>query len=263
MADSKSGRDEQADREDRRQRERALAAELERGEEPEPPADTASLDAVESAVGDLSFPATAAAVVAAAGELPVTTAVPAATISDETAVDGETSGGAAVAGDEMSGGAVGDGDEAVSDEPAGDGDEATDGAAAATDAPTARVATHTVAELLPDSEQLQFPAPAAVRAHVRRPTVAGTIKRVVEAGADLDGVVFGRSQRDAYRRTFRALAAVDTADGDEPVGTVADWGVGQVADTGSYPPSRRLRKEAAAVCRRNGYEIRDDEWLGA
>jgi hypothetical protein len=117
--------------------------------------------------------------------------------------------------------------------------------------------------LLPESDNLQFPAPAAVRAHVRRPTVAGAIKRAVEAGVDLDGTVFGRSQRDAYRRTFRALAAVDTGDDDEPVSTVTDWLVDRVDDTGSYPPSRRLRKEAAAVCRRNGYEIRDDEWLGA
>lgn len=255
MADSKSGRDEQADRADRRQRERALAEELDRGEEPEPPADTDSLDTVESAVDDLSFPATAAAVVAAAGGLPVTAAVPAATVSDGLAADGEAGGDPAVAGDETGGGAVGDGDTA-SDETAGDG-------TAAADDPIARVATHTVAELLPDSEDLQFPAPAAVRAHVRRPTVAGAIKRVVEAGADLDGVVFGRSQHDAYRRTFRALAAVDTTDGDEPVGTVADWVVERVDDTGSYPPSRRLRKEAAAVCRRNGYEIPDDEWLGA
>lgn len=253
MADDKSGRDEQAHRVDERQRERALAEELERGEESEPPADADSLDAVETAVGDLSFPATAAAVVSVAGELPVTAAPAEARIGgardDEASGDDETNGDTETSRD----------DEMETD----DGTAAADGEGTADDERAARVATYTVAELLPESERLQFPAPEAVRAHVRRPTVAGAIKRIVEAGDDLDGTVFGRSQRDAYRRTFRALAALDTADDDEPVGTVTDWAVEQIEATGSYPPSRRLRKEAAAVCRRNGYEIRDDEWLGA
>jgi hypothetical protein len=247
MADNKSGRDEQAHRVDERQRERALAEELERGEEPEPPADADSLDAVETALDELSFPATAAAVVSVAGELPVTAAPAEATIGG--ASDGETG--------------VDEGTDGHAETETDDGTAAADGEGTADDERTARVATYTVAELLPESERLQFPAPEAVRAHVRRPTVAGAIKRIVEAGDDLDGAVFGRSQRDAYRRTFRALAALDTTDDDEPVGTVTDWAVERIETTGSYPPSRRLRKEAAAVCRRNGYEIRDDEWLGA
>lgn len=199
MADDRAGRDAQAHDEERRQRERDLAEELRRGDETEPPADPESLDEVAQAVAGLGFPATAAEVVAVAG--------------DHEVIDDHT--------------------------------------------------THTVAELLPNSDALVFPSPAAVRARVERPTVAGAIKRIVEAGDTLQNSPFTRSKREAYERTLRALANVDADDDDETVGTVTDWIVGRIDDTGSFPASRRVRKEAAAVCRQNGYEIRDDEWLGA
>lgn len=74
MADDKSGRNDQADAADRRQRERALEAALERRDEPEPPVEDADLDEVEAAVAELAFPATGADVVAAVGDREVAAA---------------------------------------------------------------------------------------------------------------------------------------------------------------------------------------------
>lgn len=68
MADDKNGREEQAADQQRRQRERAIQAELERMDEPEPPVDTSELAYFETELEALSFPATGAAVVDALGD---------------------------------------------------------------------------------------------------------------------------------------------------------------------------------------------------
>ncbi|MDT3434449.1 hypothetical protein [Haloarcula sp. 1CSR25-25] len=68
MADNKNGRENQAQNEQRRQRERAIAEELERADEPEPPVDPTALAYFETEVESLEFPATAADVVAAVGD---------------------------------------------------------------------------------------------------------------------------------------------------------------------------------------------------
>lgn len=122
--------------------------------------------------------------------------------------------------------------------------------------------TDTVRDLIPETE-VTFDSPAAVRARVQRPTVAAAMKRVVEASAGVQGVSLDISQREAYERTFRSLAAVDADDDDEGIDAIADWIVGKISDKGALPGSRRVRKEAATFCRSNGYEVRDDEWLGA
>jgi hypothetical protein len=72
MADDKSGRDKQAHDADRRQRERALRAELERYDDTEPPVDDDELDDIEAELETVSFPATGADVVATVGERRVT-----------------------------------------------------------------------------------------------------------------------------------------------------------------------------------------------
>mgnify|MGYP000498305844 FL=1 len=72
MADDKQGRDKQAHDAERRQRERAIQAELERYDEAEPPVDDAELDEVEAELETVPFPATAADIVAAVGERRVT-----------------------------------------------------------------------------------------------------------------------------------------------------------------------------------------------
>nr|WP_321163900.1 hypothetical protein [Halolamina pelagica] len=56
MADDKQGRDKQAHDAERRQRERAIQAELERYDETEPPVDDAELDEIEEELETVSFP---------------------------------------------------------------------------------------------------------------------------------------------------------------------------------------------------------------
>lgn len=74
MADDKSGRDKQAHDEANRQRAREVKAELERGDEPEPPAQPApsvepeTLTELERDLEALEFPATGADIVAAVGD---------------------------------------------------------------------------------------------------------------------------------------------------------------------------------------------------
>jgi len=122
--------------------------------------------------------------------------------------------------------------------------------------------TYSVADLLPHAEAETFEHPDAVRARVERPTVASAMKRVVEASDPLQDEDLGRSQRDAYERTFRALAAIDAVDQDEGIGVIADWIVDQIETKGRLPGSRDVRREAASVCREHGYAVRSDEWLG-
>jgi len=198
MADDKSGRDKQADDENRRQRQRAIQMELERGDEPEPPIDPSELATVELTLEAVEFPATGADVVAAVGEHEIT---------------------------------------------------ATDG-------------TYTVAELVPATDVETFDAPAAVRERVQRPTVAGAMKRVVEASATLSNTEFPSSQRDGYEKTFRALEDVDADDEDEGIAYIREWIVERIRDKEKLPGSRGVRREAAKFCRKNGYPVRNDEWLG-
>ncbi len=67
MADDKRGREKQARDSENRQRKREVAAELDRGDEPEPPIDVGMLGDLESELGRLEFPATGTEVVAAVG----------------------------------------------------------------------------------------------------------------------------------------------------------------------------------------------------
>ncbi|WP_121821215.1 DUF5789 family protein [Halostella salina] len=122
--------------------------------------------------------------------------------------------------------------------------------------------SYPVEELVPATDAEAFGSPEAVRARVQRPTVAAAMKRVVEAGEELPNGELGRSQREAYEKTFRALTAIDADDDDEGVRAVADWIVEQVAEKGKVPDSRGVRRQAAKFCRANGYEVRNDEWLG-
>jgi hypothetical protein len=199
MPDDRAGRDKQAHDEEKRQRLRDLAEELERRHETEPPIETATLDEIEAEAASMTFPATGAVVVETVGKHRV----------------------------------------------------------------TAAAETYTVADLVPDTETVTFDSAAAVRARVKRPSVARTLKRIVEAGDGIQNAELRHSQWEAYERTLRALVEIDADDDDETVRIVGNWIIEQVEENEAYPSSRRVRKEAAAVCRRHGYEIRDDEWLGA
>ena len=198
MADNKRGRDKQADDEERRQRQRAIRTELERGDEPEQPVDPSELATVELALETVEFPATGADVVATVGDHEI----------------------------------------------------------------TARDGRYTVEELVPETDVEAFDSPTAVRERVQRPTVAGAMKRVVEASATLSNTEFPSSQREGYEKTFRALEDVDVDDKDEGVAYVRDWIVDRIEETGKLPSSRDVRREAATFCRRNDYPVRNDEWLG-
>ncbi|AEN05938.1 hypothetical protein [Halolamina sp.] len=68
MADDKNGREKQADDADKRQRKRDVAAELDRGDEPEPPVDSSALAYFDSELESLEFPVTASEVVAVIGD---------------------------------------------------------------------------------------------------------------------------------------------------------------------------------------------------
>ncbi|MGM0447542.1 MAG: hypothetical protein ACQERM_04710 [Methanobacteriota archaeon] len=121
---------------------------------------------------------------------------------------------------------------------------------------------YAVADLLPDADLEAFDGPATVRERVRRPAVAAAMKRVVEAAATLENVDFGRSQHEAFERTFRALSDIDELDDEEGVEAIADWAVDRITEKETVPGSRDLRRQAAKYCRKHGYEVRDDEWLG-
>jgi len=198
MADDKSGREKQARDADRRQRNRDVAAELERGDEPEPPVDTEQLADIESELKSLNFPVTGAEVVAAVG-------------------DGEV--------------------------------ESSTG-------------SYTVEELVPDTDGETFDSPGAVRVRIQRPTVATAMKQVAEASETLPRRDRFGSQRDAYAKTFRELEAIDADDDDEVIQAVADWVVEQIRDDDELPSSRAVRRQAAKICRANGYQIRNNDWLG-
>jgi hypothetical protein len=198
MADDKSGREKQARDTDDRQRERALSAALERGDEPEPPVDRAAVAGLESELAAVSFPATGAEVAAGVGDLAV------------------------------------ESDEGV----------------------------HTVAELVPDADAETFGSPAEVAVRVQHPTAAGAMKRIVEAADSFRRVSLSGSQRDAYEKTFRALAAIDSLDDNESIPVLADWVVEQLQDDEDLPGSRAVRRQAATIARSAGYEVSSDEWLG-
>jgi hypothetical protein len=69
-------------------------------------------------------------------------------------------------------------------------------------------------------------------------------------------------QYEAYERTFRALEDV-APDDDEGVVVVTDWIVDRLHSTSERPSSRAVRQRARKYCQQNGYEIGDNDWLGA
>src|SRR6056297_37181 len=198
MADDKRGRDKKAHDTERRQQERELATELERGDELEPPVEAEELADFEAELEALPFPATGTEVVAAIGDREI---------------------------------------------------ESVEG-------------NYSLEELVPETDEETFDSPAAVRVQVQRPTVAAAMKRVVEASTTLRNTDFSWTQRRAYEKTFKELKAVDADDDDEGIQAISDWIVERIHDNEKLPTSRAVRREAAKFCRANGYQVRNDEWLG-
>jgi len=122
--------------------------------------------------------------------------------------------------------------------------------------------TYTAEALLPDTDEELFDSPAAVRVRIQRPTVAAAMKRIVEAAGSVREVKLTESQRDGYERTLQELVEIDPIDENEGIPVVADWIVARIRDDRDLPGSRSVRRRAAEYCRANGYEVRNDEWLG-
>ncbi len=120
---------------------------------------------------------------------------------------------------------------------------------------------YSVEELVPDTDEASFDSPAVVREQIQQPTVATAMKRVLEASEGLPEKLSG-SQYDAYRKTFLALRAIDADDNDEGIQVISDWILERIHDKEKLPGSRAVRRQAAKFCRNEGYEIRNDEWLG-
>lgn len=149
MADNKSGREDQADDADRRQRERDVLTALERNDETEPPVDERALGELETELDGLTFPATGSEVVAAVGDRTV-----------------ESDAG-----------------------------------------------THTVADLVADTDEERFDAPAAVRTRVQRPTVAAAMKRIVERCRSSSSRSGPHSGRPTSRPSGRSRRSTRTTSG--------------------------------------------------
>ncbi|MFC7078640.1 DUF5789 family protein [Haloarcula halophila] len=121
---------------------------------------------------------------------------------------------------------------------------------------------YSIAELLPETDVETFDSPDAIRVQVQRPTVAAAMKQVVEASETVRNAEFSWSQRKAYEKTFEELESIDADDDDEGIQVISDWITERVRDKERLPSSRAVRREAAKFCRTNGYQVRDDEWLG-
>lgn len=119
--------------------------------------------------------------------------------------------------------------------------------------------SQTVDELVPDEES--FDSTEHVRRRLERPDVAAAMRRIVEAAASLPNRGPWGSRRDAYFRTLREVAALDDPDDGTALSDLTDWIVAEVEADG-LPGSRDVRRQAAKICRAEGHEIRNDEWLG-
>ena len=122
--------------------------------------------------------------------------------------------------------------------------------------------TFRVADLIPATEDEVFDDPETVRLRVERPTVAASMKRVLEAAGSHPRLDLRGSQREGYEKTMRSLKNLDADDDDEGIREITDWIIEQIEEKEKLPGSRPVRRQAAKFCRGKGYEIGNDEWLG-
>ncbi|EMA61173.1 DUF5789 family protein [Halorubrum lipolyticum] len=121
---------------------------------------------------------------------------------------------------------------------------------------------YTVEQLVPNTDRAVFDSPDRVRVRIQRPTVATAMKRIVEASEALPNEELDGSQYDAYEKTFLELERVSPDDDDEAIGVVRDWVVDRIREKETLPTSRQIRRQAAKVCRQEGHQVRNDDWLG-
>ena len=66
-------------------------------------------------------------------------------------------------------------------------------------------------------------------------------------------------QYERYEQTFRALEDASPSDDDEGIAVVAD----RIENGKGRPSSRDARRRAVKFCRQNGYDVTDNDRLGA
>lgn len=120
-----------------------------------------------------------------------------------------------------------------------------------------------VAEIVERSTVERFDSPDEARERIQKPSVAASLRRLRAASDDVGLGSEYRAKADTFEKTLRSLENIDADDDDEGVAAVTAWVVEHLDESGSLPKSRRVRNFAAAFCRERGYEVRDDDWLGA
>lgn len=99
---------------------------------------------------------------------------------------------------------------------------------------------------------------------LRDMSIEAAIRRIREAETEAGLRDDDRAQQhEVYEKTFHALEDVTPHDDDEGITVVTEWIVERIEESGERPDSRAVRRRAAEFCRDNGYEIGDNDWLGA
>lgn len=95
-------------------------------------------------------------------------------------------------------------------------------------------------------------------------SIDAAIERIAEAESKAKIRNDDRDQQhEVYEKTFRALEDVTPNDDDEGITVVTEWIIERIQATDKRPSSRAVRQRARQYCQDNGYEISDNDWLGA
>lgn len=95
-------------------------------------------------------------------------------------------------------------------------------------------------------------------------SIDAAMERIAAAEAEAQLPDDDRAQQhEVYEKTFDALEDVTPDDDDEGITIVSEWIVEQIRTDGKRPSSRAVRQRARKYCKMNGYEISNNDWLGA
>lgn len=120
-----------------------------------------------------------------------------------------------------------------------------------------------VAEVVEESARDEYDSLEDAGQKLQRPSVAASLRRLDAVSKETGLREEFRQRRDVYKKTFRSLENVDADDEDEGVAFITAWIVEEMRERERLPSSRTTRQRATKFCRDNGYEVRDDSWLGA
>lgn len=120
-----------------------------------------------------------------------------------------------------------------------------------------------VAEVVEESAREEYDSREDAREKLQRPSVAASLRRLRTVSQETGLESEFRERQDTYKKTLRSLENVDADDEDEGIAYVTAWLVEEMRERERLPKSRKVRQRATQFCRDNGYEVRDDSWLGA